>query len=387
MRASFAGNSNYDPASDTKTIVIDKADAVGRDHLGDAADLQQLDPSGDRGCERGRWRHQPEPGSNARVLRRLHRGGAAGTGTVTAPTNAGTHTVRASFAGNSNYDPASDTKTIVIDKADASARDHLGDAADLQQLDPSGDRGCERGRWRHQPEPGSNARVLRRRHGGGGGHRHGDRAPTNAGTHTVRASFAGNSNYNPASDTKTIVIDKADASVVITWATPQTYNSSTHPATAVVNGVGGDTNLSPAATLEYFAGATAGAAGTGTATAPTNAGTYTVRASFAGNSNYNPASDTKTIVIDKADASVVITWATPQTYNSSTHPATAVVNGVGGETNLSPAATLEYFSRLDRGGGRAPARRPHRPTLAPTRCGPRLPATATTTRPRTRRRS
>ena len=169
-------------------------------------------------------------------------------------------------------------------------------------------------------------------------------APTNAGTYTVRASFAGNSNYNPASDTKTIEIDKADASVVITWATPQTYNSSTHPATAVVNGVGGDTNLSPAATLEYFAGATAGAAGTGTATAPTNAGTYTVRASFAGNSNYDPASDTKTIEIDKADASVVITWATPQTYNSSTHPATAVVNGVGGDTNLSPAATLEYFA-------------------------------------------
>ena len=72
---------------------------------------------------------------------------------------------------------------------------------------------------------------------------------------------------------------------MITWATPQTYNGSTHPATAVVNGVGGDTNLSPAATLEYFAGPTAGTAGTGTATAPTNAGTYTVRASFAGNGN------------------------------------------------------------------------------------------------------
>ena len=71
-----------------------------------------------------------------------------------------------------------------------------------------------------------------------------------------------------------------------------------------MNGVGGDTNLSPAATLEYFAGATAGAAGTGTATAPTNAGTHTVRASFAGNSNYNPASDTKTIVINRKPITV-----------------------------------------------------------------------------------
>ena len=232
-------------------------------------------------------------------------------------------------------------------------------------------------------------------------------APTNAGTYTVRASFAGNGNYDPASAVKTIVIEKAAATVAITWATPQTYNSASHPATAQVNGVGGDTNLSPAATLEYFSGSdgrcgrdwvgdgaderghlhgarvvrwqrqlrpgvctktiviekadgdgehhvgdaadlqqrdasgdrdrsmvsvarrtcrrrrrlstsrapTAGAAGTGTATAPTNAGTYTVRASFAGNGNYDPDSAVKTITIEKATATVAITWATPQTYN------------------------------------------------------------------------
>src|SRR4029077_17484339 len=147
-----------------------------------------------------------------------------------------------------------------------------------------------------------------------------------------------------AAATKTITITTASATVVITWATPQTYNSSTHPATAVVNGVGGDTDLSPAATLEYFSGSSAGLAGAGTTTAPTNAGTYTVRASFAGNANYDPAAATKTITITTASATVVITWATPQTHNSPTHPATAVVNGVGGDTDLSPAATLEYFS-------------------------------------------
>src|SRR5439155_641882 len=161
-------------------------------------------------------------------------------------------------------------------------------------------------------------------------------APTAAGTYTVRASFAGNGNYDPASAVKTIVIDKASATVVITWSSPQTYNSSTHPATAVVNGVGGDTNLSPAATLEYFSGSSAGTAGTGTATAPTAAGTYTVRASFAGNGNYDPTSAVKTIVIDKASATVVITWSTPQTYPTPTYSAPAVVNGVGGDTNLSP---------------------------------------------------
>src|SRR5204862_345880 len=92
-------------------------------------------------------------------------------------------------------------------------------------------------------------------------------APTNAGTYTVRASFAGNGNYDPAAAVKTIVIDTAAATVVITWATPQTYTSATHPATALVNGVGGDTNLSPAPRLALSAGSLAGSAGTGTTTA------------------------------------------------------------------------------------------------------------------------
>src|SRR3954447_18466103 len=168
-------------------------------------------------------------------------------------------------------------------------------------------------------------------------------APTNAGTYTVRASFAGNGNYNGDSAVKTIVIAKAAATVKVTWADPQTYTSSSHPASATVDGVGGDTNLSPAATLEYFSGSTAGAAGTGSTSAPTNAGTYTVRASFAGNGNYNGDSAVKTITIAKAAATVKVTWA-DSTYDSASHPASATVDGVGGDTNLSPAATLEYFS-------------------------------------------
>ena len=74
-------------------------------------------------------------------------------------------------------------------------------------------------------------------------------------------------------------------------------------ASAVVNGVAGESDLSPAATFAYYAGSTA--TGSPLAGAPTNAGTYTVKASFAGNGNYNSASDTKTITIAKADASVV----------------------------------------------------------------------------------
>ena len=63
----------------------------------------------------------------------------------------------------------------------------------------------------------------------------------------------------------------------------------------------GETNLSPASSLEYFNGSTAGVAGTGFTTAPKNAGTYAVRASFAGNGNYNGSSATKSITIGQAE--------------------------------------------------------------------------------------
>ena len=66
----------------------------------------------------------------------------------------------------------------------------------------------------------------------------------------------------------------------------------------MVDGVGGETNLSPAADLTYYSGDDA--TGTPLAGAPTDAGTYTVEADFAGNGNYKPASATKTITIEKA---------------------------------------------------------------------------------------
>nr|MBA2382514.1 MBG-2 domain-containing protein [Chloroflexota bacterium] len=157
-------------------------------------------------------------------------------------------------------------------------------------------------------------------------------ANTNVGTVTASATYAGDANHFGSNDSKDFAITKATATVVITWATPQTYTGSSHPATATINGVGGETNLSPAATLEYFAGSTAGTAGSGTSTAPTNTGTYTVRASFAGNSNYNAASATKTITISKAVLTVTAANKAGQ-YSDALPPLTANFTGFqGGET-------------------------------------------------------
>src|SRR2546425_11214673 len=86
--------------------------------------------------------------------------------------------------------------------------------------------------------------------------------------------------------------------VSVSW-TSYTYDGTAHAATGFAYGVGGVTEvLSPAVTFSY--------AGTGTttyaptATAPTNAGTYQVTASFAGNANYTNASNTASITISKA---------------------------------------------------------------------------------------
>ena len=68
--------------------------------------------------------------------------------------------------------------------------------------------------------------------------------------------------------------------------------------------------------------------------APTNAGTYTVLASFGGDGNYNGDTAEKTIVIAKAASTVNVVWA-DATFDGGSYPATGSVDGVG-----SPAANL-----------------------------------------------
>ena len=332
VKASFAGNGNYNPASDTKTITIAKADA--------SVSVTWLDSTYDGSSNSASAVVNGVAGesdlSPAATFAYYAGSTATGSPLAGAPTNAGTYTVKASFAGNGNYNPASDTKTITIAKADASVSvtwldstyDGSSNSASAVVNGVAGESDLSpAATFAYYAGSTATGSPLAG-------------APTNAGTYTVKASFAGNGNYNPASDTKTITIAKADASVSVTWL-DSTYDGSSNSASAVVNGVAGESDLSPAATFAYYAGSTA--TGSPLAGAPTNAGTYTVKASFAGNGNYNPASDTKTITIAKADASVSVTWL-DSTYDGSSNSASAVVNGVAGESDLSPAATFAYYA-------------------------------------------
>ena len=148
------------------------------------------------------------------------------------------------------------------------------------------------------------------------------------------------------------MIGKADASVSITWADVD-FDGNAHPASASVSGVGSPAeDLGDADSLTYYAGATA--TGTPLAGAPTDAGTYTVKADFDGNGNYKPASATKTIVIDQADTTTTVTCgAGPFTYNGSAHtPCSANVTGPAGLDRHADRRLQRQHERGHRDGER-----------------------------------
>ena len=155
-------------------------------------------------------------------------------------------------------------------------------------------------------------------------------APVNAGTYQVAGSFAGNQNYKAATGAAMITINKADAKIAVTGGT-YTYDANSHPATATVTGVTGDSSLATATvTLTYSPGETA----------PVNAGSYKATASFAGNQNYNPVAGSDTITINKANAKVTVTPYSV-TYDGTAHTATGTATGVKEEalTGLDLSAT------------------------------------------------
>ncbi len=104
------------------------------------------------------------------------------------------------------------------------------------------------------------------------------------------ATFPGSADYGSASASTTFTINQATPVVNVTDG-GGTYNGSVFPATATVAGVVVGTDDTPAATLEgvglsysYYAGTSA--TGTPLWGAPSQAGTYTVVASFAGSTDY-----------------------------------------------------------------------------------------------------
>lgn len=138
--------------------------------------------------------------------------------------------------------------------------------------------------------------------------------PTAAGTYAVVASLA-NTNYTATNATDNLVISTSIADVTITNLA-QIYDGSPKPVTVTVTG-----------------GWPYDVTYNGSATVPTNAGSYTVVATI--NDGIHFGSDTETLVIAKANP--VINWANPTAITYGT-----VLSGTQLNASANTAGTFTY---------------------------------------------
>jgi hypothetical protein len=140
-------------------------------------------------------------------------------------------------------------------------------------------------------------------------------------------------NYSNVTGSVSVTVNKATPTVSVTGGT-FTYDSTAHAGSGSAMGVNEE---SLSVTLTY--------SGKGTttypesATAPTNAGTYQVTVAFAGNTNYEAASKSADLTINKADPT--INWSNPADITYGTALGNTQLNAtstIGGVFTYTPAA-------------------------------------------------
>ena len=148
-----------------------------------------------------------------------------------------------------------------------------------------------------------------------------------AGTQTLTATFTptDTANYNTATGTVSLTVNKATPT--ITWATPSAITYGTTLSATQLNA----TSSLAAGTITYSP-----ASGT-----TPSAGTQTLTATFTptDTANYNPATRTVSLTVNKATPT--LTWATPSTITSGTALSATQLNAaasVAGTIAYSPAS-------------------------------------------------
>jgi hypothetical protein len=146
------------------------------------------------------------------------------------------------------------------------------------------------------------------------------------GSQMLAVSFTPNdtTTYTTATGQVTLIVNLGTATVSVTGGT-FSYDGSPHAGSGFAYGVGGVSDVqTPTVTLNYIGiGATTYGP---SATAPTNAGTYQMTASFAGNANYGPASNLASITINRA-AAMVTPAAASKTYGTADPAFTGTLSG------------------------------------------------------------
>src|SRR5262249_19168970 len=128
----------------------------------------------------------------------------------------------------------------------------------------------------------------------------------------------------------TLTIVPATPVVAVTCPVGVVFDGNAHACAAAATGVGG-VAVSGTLALTY----------NGAATAPANAGTYTVGAVFASSdTNYNNATGTGLLVIAQATPVVAVSCP-PAKFNHHQHGCTATVSGISGGV-VAGTLTITY---------------------------------------------
>ncbi len=283
------------------------------------------------------------------TLSLTYRAGSAFTGTALsgAPSAAGVYTVVASFAGSTDFTSAATGTTFDINRATPSINviDASGTANGAAFIASDSVAGVG-----SQSTPGPSlegaALSLTYYAGSSASGTALSGAPKTPGTYTALASFGGTLDYTSGAASTSFVIGTVTQSPSIVTVTDNSgiYNSAVFTATDTVNGGTSLESVTPS--LSYYSGTSV--SGTALSGAPSNAGTYTVLASFAGSLNYTSSAASTSFTINKATPSVNVIDASG-TANGSGFRAIDSVAGVGSHSIATASLegvtpSLTYFA-------------------------------------------
>ena len=231
-----------------------------------------------------------------------YKAAGASTFSSTKPTNAGTHTVKATIAESTDYLGGEATNTYTVAKASISPSVSMagwtyGGTATNPSV--SGNTGNGSVTYSYKAAGASSFNSTK---------------PTNAGTHTVKATIAESANYLGGEATNTYTVAKANLSVTAPTAASLTYNRNNQNLLATNGSATGGT-------FYYKVGS--GSWGTSLPQGK-NADTYTVSYYVKGDTNHNDAGSTSSpkgsvsCTIGKIAVKVSGITASDKTYDGNT---------------------------------------------------------------------
>jgi CSLREA domain-containing protein len=284
-------NNNYQAADATGTLVISKADQ--------SISFAAL---ATRTYDDKPFSISATASSGLPVSFSIVSGPASISGNTVTIAAAGTITIRASQAGDTNYKPAQSVdQTISVDKAAASIT--------LSNLSQTYDGHAKAVIVTTNPTNLSGVTITYSQNGTS------VQSPATAGSYNVTASLS-NNNYQANDAMGTLVIAKADQTIAFAPLPSKSYGDAPFSISATAS-----TNLP----VDFSIVSGPASIGGNTVTI-TGAGTVTIRASQAGDANYNPAQNVdQTFTVNKAAATLTLSNL-GQTYDGTAKAALATTN-------------------------------------------------------------